>query len=193
MDKKFHFFSWMFHEKASLNDAIKWGKLFYEQMKEMLEMGSEEKANQFALKYMWGLLTADAKRDLQSRLEQKQKKTMEEYLERLKTVASDVAVDMIDQWLHDKYAPQFQIEAATVFMLEKYGVLNAKALQKYEGKYVFYQALWGTPGDEFFNEIKKEKEDQSLPFTEELLVYLFIKKQCKPGGFKWIQRRSKTP
>jgi len=39
---------------------------------------------------------------------------------------------MIDQWLHDKYAPDYLHEAAVVFMLEKYGALNAKALQKYE-------------------------------------------------------------
>ncbi len=189
--KNFHLFSWMFNERATIADAVKGGHLFYEQLKEMIEMWSDEKANQFALKYMWGLLTADAKRDMQSRLEQKQKKTMEEYVERLETVASDVAVKMIDQWLHDKYGPPFQKEAAVVFMLKKYGVLNAKALQKYEGKYLWYQALGGTPWDDFFLQIKKEKEDQSLPFTEELLVYLFIKKQCHPDGYKWIKRRSK--
>jgi len=33
---------------------------------------------------MGAFLTADAKRDMQSRLEQKQKKSMEDYLERLK-------------------------------------------------------------------------------------------------------------
>ncbi len=191
MKKKTHFWSLMFHNRATIADAVKWWKLFIEQMTEMLQKGSDEKASEFALKYMGWFLTADAKRDMQSRLEQKQKKSMDDYLERLKVVASDVAVKMIDQWLHDKYGPAYPKEAAVVFMLEKYGVLNAKALEKYEGKYVWYQALGGEINDEFFKTVKEEKESQDLPFTEEYLVYKFIKKQCWPKWYNGIKRRSK--
>ena len=192
MNKKTKFWSLMFHERATIADAVKWGNLFVEQMKEMLAMGSDEKANQFALKYMWAVLPADAKRDMQSRLEQKQKKSMEDYLERLKTVASDVAIRMIEEWLHDKYAPDYMHEAAVVFMLEKYWVLNAKWwLQKYEWKWIWYQALGWEIDDPFFKKIKAEKEDASLPFTEELLVYRLLKKQCGQHGFNGVKRRSK--
>jgi len=191
MEKDFRFFSWMFHEKATIADAIKWWNLFFEQMKEMLEMWSEEKANQFALKYMWGVLTADAKRDMQSRLEVKQKSSMDDYIERLEKVASDVALEMIMQWLQDKHSPEFQKEAAVVFMLKKYWVLNAKAMADNEWKWWWYQALWGEYGDELFMELKAEKEAQSLPFTEEFAVYRLIKKQCSPSGYKWVRRRSK--
>lgn len=191
MEKKFHFTSWLFNNRASLNDAVKWGTIFYEQIKEMLEMWSEEKANQFALKYLGKVMTKDAKRDLQSRLEQKQKKTMEEYLERLETVASDVALEMIEQWLQDKYGAQFQKEAAVVFMLKKYGVLNAKSMSKHEGKWWWYQALWGEVWDSLYNELKKEKENANLPFTEEYAVYILIKRQCHKNGYKGVKRRSK--
>ncbi len=191
MKKNVHFWSAVFHNRATISDAVKWGQLFVEQMKDMIEKWSDEKANQFALKYMGAVLTEDARRDMQSRLEQKQKKSMEDYLERLKTVASDVAVKMIDQWLHDKYAPDYMHEAATVFMLEKYGALNAKALQKYEWKFIWYQALGGEIDDPFFKKIKAEKEDADLPFTEELLVYRLLKKQCWPQWFNGKRRRSK--
>lgn len=191
MKKNVHFWSLFFHNRATIADAVKWWKLFFDQMKEAFEMGSDEKANQFALKYMWAVLTEDMKRDMQSRLEQKQKKSMDDYLERLRWVASDVAIKMIDKWLHDKYAPDYLHEAAVVFMLEKYWVLNAKWLQKYEWKYIWYQALGWEPNDAFFKKIKEEKESQSLPFTEELLVYLFLKEQCRPNWFKGKKRRSK--
>ncbi len=191
MKKRTYFWSLMFHNRATIADAVKGGKLFIEQMTEMLEKGSDEKANEFALKYLGWVLTADAKRDMQSRLEQKQKKSMEDYLERLKVVASDVAVKMIDQWLHDKYGPAYPKEAAVIFMLEKYGVLNAKDLQKYEGKYIWYQALGWEVNDEFFKTIQEEKESQDLPFTEEYLVYKLIKKQCWSKWYNGIKRRSK--
>jgi len=191
LDKKFRFGSWFFHEKASFNDAIKGGQIFYEQFKEMLEMGSEEKANQFALKYLWKVMTKDARRDLQSRLEVKQKSTMDDYIERLEKVASDVALEMIEQWLQDKYSPEFQKEAAVVFMLKKYWVLNAKSMSKHEWEWWWYQALGGEYEDELFMSLKAEKEALSLPFTEEYAVYMLIKKQCHPDGYKWVKRRSK--
>jgi len=192
MKKNVHFWSAFFHNRATIADSIKWWKLFFEQMKEAFDMWSDEKANQFALKYMGSFITEDMRRDMQSRLEQKQKKSMDDYLDRLKTVASDVAIKMINKWLHDKYAPGYLHEAAVVFMLEKYGVLNAKwGLQKYEWDFIWYQALGWEIDDPFFKKIKSEKEDADLPFTEELLVYRLLKEQCRPNGFNGIKRRSK--
>jgi hypothetical protein len=192
MDKRVHFWSALFYERATISDAIKWWTLFVEQMKEMIEKGGDEKANQFALKYMWAILTEDARRDMQSRLEQKQKKSMEDYLERLEWVASDVAVLMINQWLHDKFAPDYMHEAAAVFMLKKYWVLNAKwPLQKNEWKYVWYQALGWEIDDTFFKKVQSEKVADDLPFTEELLVYRLLKEQCWQKGFNGKKRRSK--
>ena len=45
---------------------------------------------------------------------------MEDYLGRLKKLASFAAVEMIDGWLHDKHAKQEKKEAALEYMWSKY-------------------------------------------------------------------------
>ena len=180
-----------FFKKISIIEAVKWGQQFFEQIKEIMQQGQEEHALQFANTYLWKLLPESGRRELQVRLESSQKKRMEDYLERLKNVGSDVAIKMIKSYLYDTHGPAYQKEAAVVFMLQKYWVLNAKALQEEQWKFTWYQALGWKPNDELYKKTKEEMEKESLPFTEEYLVYKLLKEQCRPEGYKWIKRRSK--
>lgn len=99
----------------------------------MVKEGQESKANHFALHVFGKVLPEDAKIDLQSRIEQTEKKEMDEHLSRLKGINSALAVKQIEKWLKDKRTPEYKKEAGLMYMLEKYGALCCKhALYKYK-------------------------------------------------------------
>jgi hypothetical protein len=78
---------------------------------------------------------------MMSRVEQTQKKSMEEFIQRLKDINSHPATVMIDSWLKDPRTPQYKIEAAVFYMFEKYGALCAKEMYPYQGQFYWYQKL----------------------------------------------------
>lgn len=190
INKKFHIFSYLF-QNLSIMEAVKGWQQFVEQIKEIMSQGQEEHALQFANQYLGKLLPKWGRQELQVRLENSQKKRSEEYIDRLKNVGSDIAVEMIRGYLLDKHGPQYPKEAAVVFMFEKYWVLNAKWLEDLSGTFTWYQALGWKPNDALYNEVKAEVKKESLPFTEEYLVYRLMVEQCRPEWYNGIKRRSK--
>jgi hypothetical protein len=55
---------------------------------------------------------------------------------------SGIATDMIEKVLLNKDSPESMKEACIMFMAEKYGTLyEKKALHKYKGKYLRYEAF----------------------------------------------------
>ncbi len=168
------------------------GKVFYEWLENFFQEWRDERAARFAYAWWKHLLPKDMQTDLMSRIEDAQKKRMDDYLERLKKIASSAAVKLIDTWLHDPHVKQEKHEAAVEFMLSKYGTLCAKwPLYKHKWKFIWYQALGWKVGDKLYNEVKAENEAENVQFSEEDLVRKLIIKQCKPGWFNGIERRSK--
>jgi hypothetical protein len=173
----------------SVNDIVSWWKLYIDSIENFLKEWQEEIAARFANK-LW--LPEELKADLVAREEQAKKKRMDDYVERLKSVDSGPATEMIEWWLLNKNSPEFKKEAWLTFMLEKYWVLCAKrGLYKHKWKFLWYQALGWKIWDPLYNKIKAESEADDHTFTEEQLVYILLIKQCQPGWYNWIKRRSR--
>lgn len=190
-ESKFGFANWFF-QGMSIAAVIKWWTTAIEQIKNSLNEGNEEKANAFALKAFGPFLGKNGKTDLQARLEQSQKKAMDEMIDRLKWINSWIATEMIERWLLDKRTPEYMKEAGMFYMFEKYGALCAKQMYKYQGQYFWYQKMWGRIWDSNWVEVhESNNKDPKQNTTEEQLVYMLMKKQTRPGGYNGIQRRSK--
>ena len=170
------------------------GKVFYEWLENYFKEWRDERAARFAYAWWKHLLPWDMKWDLRSRIEEAQKKRADDYLERLKKLASFHATEMIEWWLLDPNTKEEKKEAAVEFMFSKYGTLCSKwALYPYQWKFMWYQALWGKidPPDELYLKQQAEAERLNEQFSEEGLVWMLIKKQCWPKWHNGIKRRSK--
>ena len=189
-ETKFGLMNWFF-QNMSIAAAIKWWQTGLEQIKNMLTESEDDKANKFALSVFWPLLW-DSRTDLVARVEQTQKKNMDEIITRLKDINSKIATRMIESWLKDPRTPEYKKEAGMFYMFEKYGALCAKELYKYQGQYFWYQKMWGRIGDSNWKDVHtKNNRDPKQNTTEEELVYMLMKKQTAPGWYNGVSRRSK--
>ena len=167
-------------------------KVFYEGVENYFKEWRDERAAKFAYAWWKHLLPGDMKWDLRSRIEEAQKKRADDYLERLKKLASFHATDMIKSWLLDPNTREEKKEAAVEFMFSKYGTLCAKwPLYPYQWKFMWYQALGGKIGDKLYMDEKAKAESLNEQFSEEGLVWVLISKQCKTWWYNGIKRRSK--
>lgn len=190
-ESKFGFGNWFF-QWMSMMTLIKSWKIGVEQITNILNEWDEEKANQFTLKVLGPLLGKDGKTDLMSRVEQTQKKNMDEMIDRLKWINSYPATKLIESWMLDPRVPQYKKEAGMFYMFEKYGALCAKQLYKYQGQYFWYQKMGWRIGDSNWVEVHEaNNRDPQQNTTEEELVYKLMKKQTGTWGYNGIQRRSK--
>lgn len=136
-------------------------------------------AAHFALK-MWKFLPEEWRRDLQQTVESHEKEETEKYVKQLKAVDSSIATKRVYDWIKNRDTPTYQLEAAVTFMYQWYGNLYMKAgLESHRGEWLWYRAFWGTPGDEFYRKSEKECYDRNITFTEEKLLYWWIKHICK--------------
>ncbi len=177
----------------SIGEVLMWGKMFLDSFEKYLKEWNEEHAAIVAYKVFWKHLPDEVKNDLLSRMEGSQKKRLDEYVQKLKDIDSPIATKLILKRLLDKNTPEYKKEAGLEFMLMKYGSLYSKAwwLIHYTGTYLWYRAFGWEVWDKFFMEQQKDAADRDVNFTEEDLMYAFIKKQCKDDGFKGIKRRSR--
>ena len=190
-ETKFGFGNWFF-QWMSLAAAMKWWKVGIEQITNMLNEWDEDKANQFALKMFGAFIWEDGRTDMRSRVEQTQKKNMDEMIERLKGINSAPATKLIRSWLQDPRTPHYKQEAGLFYMMQKYGALCCKDLYDLQGTYFWYQQLWGRIWDSNWLEVHAENNREPRQnTTEEFLVYRLMKKQTRAGGYNGIQRRSK--
>jgi len=190
-EEKFGFANWFF-QWMSFAAVMKWSKTAIEQITNMLNEWDDEKANQFALKMFGPILWKDWKTDMMSRVEQTQKKNMEDFIQRLKDINSKPATLLIKSWLLDPRTPEYKKEAGMFYMFEKYGALCAKELYDYQWQYFWYQKMWGKIGDKvwkYTHENNNREPKQNT--TEEQLVYNLMTEQVKEWWYNWIKRRSK--
>ena len=165
-------------------------KMLGENIEEYFKKWNEIHAAKIALA-MGKILPDELEADLLIKVERAEDESMEKEIEALGKVDSPIATARIKDWLLNKNTPEFKKEAWLLFMIKKYGHLNSKKLTEFSGKFLWYEAFWGKIWDELFLDIKKEAEWKNQTFTEEYLMYIFIKKQCWDSWYAWVKRRSR--
>jgi len=176
---KGNFFSKIF-QNLSIFDIWAWMKIWLESIQNYLKEWNDQHAAQFASWFFGKILPEDLKNDLKARVEQTEKKSMDDYIQRLKDVDSSDATIMIASLLLNTDSPEPHKEAGAIFMMEKYGTLYAKKwLNQYKWSFLWYKALWGSVNDTLYNQIKAQQEAKDENFNEELLVYVLLVKQCQ--------------
>lgn len=177
-------------KNLSISDVLAWFKLWVDSIEQYLKEWNDEHAAKFANWVFWKFLPAELKTDLLSRVESAQKKRMEEYSTKLKDLDSPAAVSLIKKWLLNRDTPEYKREAWMMFMLEKYWNLYTKwPLYEYKNQFLWYEAFWWKVWDKEYMRVKGEMEWWNIPFTEEQLMYEFLKKQCWAEWYNWIKRR----
>lgn len=181
-----------FFSRLSIADLVAWWKVWLESIENYLNEWNSEQAARFASSVLGKVLPAELQRDLQTRAESEKRKRMDEHKDKLKAVDSYVAVWMIEEWLLNRDTPQYKKEAWMIFMLENYGTLYAKGgLFKHKWTYLWYEAMWGKIGDKLYREEEEKASKSNLPFDEDELVFVLMKKQCWTHWYNWIKRRTR--
>ncbi len=177
--------------RKSVNEFLAWWKMFLEWFKESIKTWNDVHAAQIALA-LWKILPWELEEDLRIKVESAESDEMDKALKWLGAVDSPIATERIKSWLKNRDTPEYKKEAGILFMLEKYGHLTAKkALYEYRWQWFWYEALGWRVWDALFQEEKEKAEARDITFSEEQLVHILLKKQCKWGGFNWIKRRSR--
>ena len=174
----------------SISELIMWGKLLVENFEEYLKKWNDIHSAEFALK-MWKFLPEEVKAELRIKVEREEEESTDKEIEALGKVDSPIATNRIKWWLLNKDTPEYKKEAAMLFMVKKYGHLNAKELTDFAWKFLWYEAFWWKIWDALFLDLQQEAKDKDQTFTEEFLLYMLVKKQCKPWWYKWVHRRSR--
>ena len=175
-------------QRASLADLIASGKLIIDSIENKLKEGNEEMAAKWADKVP---LPKELKADMQTRIEQAQKKRWDEFFDRLKTVDSKVAIDMIKAIIEDRNSPEAKREACLQFMAKQYGNLyTKKQLFVNQGRFLWYTSFWWTIWDKMYREAEAKAKKDGTNFTEHELMISLLWAQCKWNPPK-PKRRSK--
>ena len=174
----------------SLSEVLAWSKMMVENIEEYMKKWNSIHSAQVALKF-WKFLPKEVQEDLLIKVERTEDEWMDKEIESLGKVDSPIATGRIKDWLLNRNTPEYKKEAWLMFIIKKYGHLNSKELKWFSWKYLWYEAFWGKIWDELFLDIKNETEWKNQIFSEEYLMYVLIKKQCKPDWFNWMKRRSR--
>lgn len=181
----------LFSQRISISEMIAWGKMFVEGITETVKRWNDLHAARVALA-MWSMLPEEIRSELQIKVERQEAEEMDKALDWLWKVDSPIATKRIREWLLNKDTAEYKKEAWMLFMLSKYGHLTAKwPLYEFRGKWLWYEAFWWKVNDKLFLEIKDECEKWGIPFTEEYLLHILLKRQCKHEWYNSIKRRSR--
>jgi len=181
-------FSTRLFNKYSISELVAWAKLMVSGIEEYLKKWNDIHAAKFAL-WLWQILPEEIRADLKIKVEREEAEAMDKAIDGLSKVDSPIATARIKKWLLNKDTPEYKKEAWLMFMLQKYGVLYAKELTEYQWKFLWYEAFGWRVWDELYNSVKEESERNNVPFSEEKLMHMLLKKQCK-----WLlkpERRSR--
>lgn len=172
-------------------EVFMWWKIMVEWIQEYFKKWNEIHSAKVALK-MWRMLPKEVQEELRIKVERAENESMEKEIESLWKVDSPIATWRIEKWLLNKDTPEYKKEAWMLFMLKKYWALTVKwPLYPYRWKFLWYEAFGWRIWDEFYLNIKKECDESWIQFTEEKLMYDFVKAQCKWNWYNWIKRRSR--
>lgn len=183
---------WFFNN-ISLSEILMWGKMIVAWITEYFKKWNDIHAARVSLA-LWKILPEEVRADLLIKVERAEQEWMDKEIEWLWKVDSWIATDRIRWWLLDKNTPEYKKEAWLMFVLSKYGNLTWKnGLYEFKWKFVWYEAFGWKIWDELYMQIKAEAESSDPPqsFSEEQLMLMFLKRQCKPSWFNGIQRRSR--
>lgn len=211
--KEWEKWKWSFYNRflwnKSVHEILWWLKMLFTQLKEHLKTWNEEHSARIALATWWKLIPSlEIKTQLLSRVEETQAKSMEGAVSRLKNIDTSDAIALIYNRITYKNTEEYKKEAALVFMLEKYGNLYNKnyewdpkaPLYSRKWEFLWFKALswyrWKVEDHPLYKEVKADCEKPNSDwntrnFTEEELVWILMKKQCKAWGYEWIKRRSR--
>jgi len=175
--------------RMSFAELAAWWKMIPELVEEYWKKGSDIKSAKAALA-MWKFLPKQMRDELLVKIEKAEWESMEKALEDLWKIDSPEAVGRIKGWLLDKNTPEYNKEAWLLWMLQKYGHLTSKwPMYPFRWKFLWYEAFGGRKNDALYLEIKQELEDDGQNFSEEFLMWMLLKRQCKTGGYNGIKRR----
>lgn len=176
----------------SISEVIMWWKMLTENIEEYFKKWNDIHAAKVALKF-GKMLPDEVYQDLQIKVERAESESMDKEIESLWKVDSPIATKRILDWLLNTDTAEYKKEAWLMFMIKKYGHLNSKEIYKawYAWKFLWYEAFGWKVWDEFFLDMKNQAEEKNQTFSEEFLMYIFIKKQCWSDWFKWIKRRTR--
>ncbi len=178
-----------FFNRFSFNELISWWNMLIEWIKETMKKWNDIHAAKFALS-LWKFLPLEIKNDMLIKVERAESEQMDKELDWLWKIDSWDAIKRIKEWLLNKDTPEYKKEAGLMFMASKYWVLYAKwQLWSEKWKFLWYEAFWWRINDELFINVKKESEDNNLPFTEERLMHKLLWKQCWSGWYSGVKRR----
>ncbi len=186
-DIKGHLSTRLFN-RYSISELIAGWKLMISGIEEYMKKWNDIHAAKFAL-WLGKILPEEIRADLKIKVEREEAEAMDKTIDALSKVDSPIATARIKRWLLNKDTPEYKKEAWLMFMLQKYGVLYAKELTEFQGKFLWYEAFWWRIWDALYNEEKEKAKRNNVPFSEEKLMHMLLKKQCK-----WLlkpERRSR--
>lgn len=175
-----------FYSAADIANSI---ELIVNGVWDWLKKDSDMKATKLAAKLGKIIPSSDVQDQLTIKSENEEKSMMDSVMDDLKKIDSNIATDRIEKWLLDSSTLDYKKEAWMLFMLKEYGHLSAKSLAKYQGKFIWYTSMWGKVWDELYTNTKRDCESKWIAFSEELLMFYLINRQCK-GKLK-PKRRSR--
>ncbi|MDD5213667.1 MAG: hypothetical protein PHG82_04550 [Candidatus Gracilibacteria bacterium] len=148
-------------------------------VEDYLKQGSSIRSAKLALAL--GKNLPDAVRlQLQAKVESEEKKAVEDLVGKWIGLDSTEFIPRIENVIKDGASEDYEVEAAMISILKKYGVLYRGGLAKYKGSFIWYKSLGGKPNDTLYNDIKDRCEKNNTPFTEELLLEELLKIQSLP-------------
>jgi len=178
-----------FHSLSNIQEGL---TMWWENYTSRLKEWSEEKGALLANGIVSHLpfVPTELKSSFKARTEQAQKKRREWYIEQLKDIDSGDATEQIKLWLLSSDTQPYKIQAWLEFMFMKYGHLYAKRLTNYQGSFLWYRSMGWRVNDSFFQKIKAEVEARNENFSEEELVYQYVREICKKSPY-WPSRYHK--
>ncbi len=159
-------------------------KFFPENIKKTLERWSKLKSLKFAQK-MAKLWPDTFYLNMKSAAEQEEKSLTEEISANLKSLWSKDMIKQVEKILLNKNSEEYEVIAAMMTVVWKYGSLYPKELRKYSWSLLWYKRLWWTQSKlakfkEWIASAKSpEWKPQPIFFTEERLVESWLWDRAK--------------
>lgn len=193
-DIKRNFFGHLWNKWMTFQTFLQGWKMFIDWIEEYLDKWTDLDAAQFAWRLWWLLwvFSSELWDQMKMKVEWAQWEASEKALAELKKIDSWAASERIEKRLLNRNTPEYKKEAWLLFMLENYWVLNWKSwLAKYNGRFLWYQAFGWKIGDAFYKKQERYCEESWITFSEENLMYWFVKEQWWRNWYNWIKRRSR--
>jgi hypothetical protein len=192
VDPHIHSHKGRFHHylgNPSLHDIFHGAKGFIDAIKKKLEHGSHLHAANVQLgiaKGMksLGLINEGILREMRSGVYSGNKKLMQEMVDELKAMSGPDRQAEVMHILQTKGSHDYEIQAATIAMLQKHGALYVGKLRKWEGSFIYFERISGQKYSENLPAVqsyRKRCDQTGEPFTEEGLIISYIKKAGEDG------------